>query len=118
MDCSPNSPAAVKAFLDDLTAAKLAERVGRDVFQRVRPTRGRERLGGNRPRHRRPGHARRTWRPKPGVHGSVPSLTDLVDGDPKITTDFRQVYAALLENWLSLPSRAALGARFEPLRIL
>ena len=52
---------------------------------------------------------------RPGVHGSVPSLTDLVDGDPKSSTDFRQVYAALLENWLNLPSQGPLGARFAPL---
>ena len=44
-----------------------------------------------------------------GVHGKVPSLTDLVDGDPKITTDFRRVYASVLEQWLGLPSRTALG---------
>jgi len=50
-----------------------------------------------------------------GVHGGVPSLTDLVDGDPKVSTDFRRVYAALLENWLGLPSQAALGSRFEPM---
>ncbi len=50
---------------------------------------------------------------KPGVHGKVPSLTDLVDGDPKITTDFRRVYASVLEDWLGLaqPSGAGLGVR-------
>ncbi len=52
---------------------------------------------------------------KGGVHGKVPSLTDLVDGDPKITTDFRRVYAAVLEEWLGLPSRPALGSAFEPI---
>ena len=50
-----------------------------------------------------------------GLHGSVPSLTDLVDGDPKISTDFRRVYAAVLEDWMGLPSRASLGAKFEPM---
>jgi len=52
-----------------------------------------------------------------GVHGIVPSLTDLVDGDPKIATDFRRVYAAVLEDWLGLPSRAALGSAFEAMSV-
>jgi uncharacterized protein (DUF1501 family) len=105
---------AIKAFLDDLTAAKLADRVtvicfsefGRRVAENGSAgtdhgTAGLVMLAG-------PGV-------RPGVHGSVPSLTDLVDGDPKSSTDFRQVYAALLENWLNLPSQGALGARFAPL---
>jgi uncharacterized protein (DUF1501 family) len=50
-----------------------------------------------------------------GLHGSVPSLTDLVDGDPKISTDFRRVYAAVLEDWLRLPSISSLGTKFEPM---
>ncbi len=55
---------------------------------------------------------------KGGVHGKVPSLTDLVDGDPKITTDFRRVYADVLDDRLGLPSRAELGPGFEPMPIL
>jgi uncharacterized protein (DUF1501 family) len=35
-----------------------------------------------------------------GLHGEPPSLTDLDDGDLKHTTDFRDVYAALLANVL------------------
>ena len=54
-------------------------------------------------------------RVRAGLQGRVPSLTDLVDGDPKISTDFRRVYAAVLEDWLALPSRSALGAKFEPM---
>ena len=54
---------------------------------------------------------------RPGMHGAYPSLTDLVDGDLKMTVDFRRVYATVLENWLGLPSREALGGRFEPLPI-
>uniref|UniRef100_A0A7C4QW94 DUF1501 domain-containing protein n=1 Tax=Schlesneria paludicola TaxID=360056 RepID=A0A7C4QW94_9PLAN len=50
-----------------------------------------------------------------GLFGEAPSLTDLDDGDPKFTTDFRRVYATLLENWLNVDSSAALGGRFEPL---
>ncbi|MGW4058039.1 DUF1501 domain-containing protein [Amycolatopsis sp. NPDC004747] len=37
---------------------------------------------------------------KGGFHGAEPSLTDLDDGDLKLTTDFRDVYASLVENVL------------------
>jgi uncharacterized protein (DUF1501 family) len=48
----------------------------------------------------------------------VPSLTDLDDGEPKITTDFRRVYAAVLEDWLGLSSSAALARHFEKLALI
>lgn len=50
-----------------------------------------------------------------GLYGEAPSLTDLDDGDPKYTTDFRRVYATLLERWLQLDSQVALGEKFAPL---
>jgi uncharacterized protein (DUF1501 family) len=37
---------------------------------------------------------------KGGLHGEPPNLTKLDDGDVKYTTDFRDVYASLLENVL------------------
>lgn len=51
---------------------------------------------------------------KGGVYGRAPSLTDLDDGDPKFTTDFRCVYATLLDRWLEIPSQKVLGSQFEP----
>jgi uncharacterized protein (DUF1501 family) len=50
-----------------------------------------------------------------GLIGSYPSLTDLVDGDLKMTVDFRRVYATILEDWLGLPSKNALNGTFEPM---
>ncbi len=52
-----------------------------------------------------------------GLVGTTPSLTDLEDGDLKTQFDFRRVYATVLEHWLGLPSREALGGTFEPLRL-
>ncbi|HET6425526.1 MAG TPA: DUF1501 domain-containing protein [Planctomycetaceae bacterium] len=52
---------------------------------------------------------------KGGMYGTAPSLTDLDDGDPKFTTDFRRVYATLLERWLQRPSEPILGEVFAPL---
>lgn len=51
---------------------------------------------------------------KGGFYGAMPSLTDLVDGDLKYSTDFRQVYATWLDRWLEISSPAVLGATFEP----
>jgi uncharacterized protein (DUF1501 family) len=48
-----------------------------------------------------------------GLIGSYPSLTDLVDGDLKMTVDFRRVYATVLEGWLGLASKTALNGTFE-----
>ncbi len=49
---------------------------------------------------------------KGGVLGTMPSLLDLADGEPVATTDFRTLYASVLENWLGLPSESALGGKF------
>lgn len=52
---------------------------------------------------------------KTGFHGTAPSLTDLTDGDLKFNTDFRSVYATLLDNWLEIPSTGVLGGEFPKL---
>ena len=51
---------------------------------------------------------------KGGLHGATPSLTDLDDGDLKYTTDFRRVYATLLDKWLNADSAKVLGGKYEP----
>ena len=52
-----------------------------------------------------------------GHYGEVPSLTDLAEGDNlPHTTDFRQVYATMIEGWLGHRSSSELlNGRFEPL---
>ena len=55
---------------------------------------------------------------KAGLIGDHPSLDDLQDGDLKHHTDFRQVYATLLEDWLGYPSSALLGGAYEKLPLL
>lgn len=52
---------------------------------------------------------------KPGLYGAHPSLTDLDRGDLKFTTDFRSVYATILENWLGAKSEPVLGQAFPKL---
>ncbi len=53
-----------------------------------------------------------------GVHGKHPSLTDLSDGDLIHHTDFRQVYASILDRWLNADPRTILGGDFEPVPFL
>lgn len=55
---------------------------------------------------------------KAGLIGSHPSLTDLQDGDIRFHTDFRQVYATLLDRWLEVDSVPVLGGRFNPVPAL
>jgi uncharacterized protein (DUF1501 family) len=53
---------------------------------------------------------------KGGMYGRPPSLTDLVlDGNLENTTDFRQVYATLIEEWMGADSAKVLGQKFKPL---
>ena len=53
---------------------------------------------------------------KGGLHGRHPSLTDLDDGNLKMTTDFRRVYATMINEWLGYDDTAAiLKSKFETL---
>jgi uncharacterized protein (DUF1501 family) len=55
---------------------------------------------------------------KGGFHGEPPSLTNLDNGNLRFTTDFRSVYATLLEQWLQAPSKDILGESFPQLDLL
>jgi uncharacterized protein (DUF1501 family) len=53
---------------------------------------------------------------KGGLYGAPPSLTNLVLGDNlERTTDFRRVYATLIQDWLGVDSAKVLGQKFESL---
>jgi len=55
---------------------------------------------------------------KGGVYGDHPSLTDLDYGNLKWHTDFRSVYATVLEGWLDVPASAVLGDSFSSLKFI
>lgn len=57
-------------------------------------------------------------RVKSGLIGKHPSLNDLQDGDVKFHTDFRQVYATVLDQWLKVDSAPILGDNFAPVPAL
>jgi uncharacterized protein (DUF1501 family) len=107
---------ALKAFLDDLAAARLAERVLVLCFSEF----GR-RVAENGSQGTDHGTAGPVFlagpKVKPGPVGETPRLLELVDGDLKMGIDFRRVYAGVLEDWLGLPSKLALGAEFAKLTL-
>jgi uncharacterized protein (DUF1501 family) len=52
---------------------------------------------------------------KGGLWGAHPSLTDIEADSLKVHTDFRRVYATVLERWLGLKSEKVLAPGFAPL---
>jgi uncharacterized protein (DUF1501 family) len=55
---------------------------------------------------------------KGGFYGRHPSLTDLDDGNMKMTTDFRRVYTTMIKEWLGYDRPdAVLKGTFEPLGV-
>ena len=55
---------------------------------------------------------------KGGFYGQHPSLTDLDDGNLKMTTDFRRVYATAIKEWLGYDdTQTVLKGRFEPIGV-
>jgi uncharacterized protein (DUF1501 family) len=107
---------AVKAFFDDLAAAKLADRVVVLIFSEFGRTVRENGSGGT--DH---GTAGPVFLAGPGLKGGLvgatPSLLDLdpTHGDLRRSLDFRQIYATVLRDWLGLPSKQALGGTFEAL---
>ena len=43
-----------------------------------------------------------------GFYGNTPDLTDLDDGNLKMTTDFRRVYASMIEGWMGMDDASAV----------
>jgi uncharacterized protein (DUF1501 family) len=55
---------------------------------------------------------------KSGLVGAHPSLTELEMGNLKHHTDFRQLYATVLEKWLGVSSKEVVGGAFPEVEIL
>jgi uncharacterized protein (DUF1501 family) len=54
-----------------------------------------------------------------GLYGDAPDLSALVDnGNVPYTTDFRRVYATVIDGWLGVPHEELLGQRWDPLGFL
>jgi len=108
---------SVAAFVDDLKRDKLLDRVllmtfsefGRTVAENGRHGTGH---GSAAPMFLVGG------RLQGGLVGAHPNLTELENGGQKFHTDFRRVYATVLDRWLGLDSAAVLGEKFAPLDVL
>ncbi len=98
---------AVAAFFADLTEAKLADRVTLLSFSEFGRTVKENGSAGT--DH---GTAGACFVAGPtvnaGLVGTMPSLTDLEKGEPKMTTDFRGVYRAALGDFMNLPTEDGL----------
>ncbi len=55
---------------------------------------------------------------KAGLIGEQPKLTEPEKGGLKPQTDFRSLYATVLDNWLGFDSQPCLGEKFAPLDLL
>jgi uncharacterized protein (DUF1501 family) len=95
--------AAVAAFFNDLKDSKLADRVTLLSFSEFGRT-----IQENGSAGTDHGTAGACFMAGPtvagGLVGSMPSLTDLEKGEPKMTTDFRRIYHGVLTDWMSLPA--------------
>jgi uncharacterized protein (DUF1501 family) len=105
---------AVQAFFLDLAAARLAERVAVLSFSEFgRQVRENASAGTDH------GTVGPVFLAGPGVRGGLagttPRLTDLPDGEPRMSVDFRQVYATVLGDWLGLATYPAVGGSFDRL---
>jgi uncharacterized protein (DUF1501 family) len=107
----------LKAFLDDLKSADLEDRVIVVAFSEF----GR-RVKENASQGTDHGAAGPVFvagsQSAGGLVGTMPSLTDLDDGDLKMTTDMREIYATILEDWLGINSTSILAGTFPKAAIL
>jgi uncharacterized protein (DUF1501 family) len=106
---------AVNAFFADLQSAKLADRVTLLAFSEFGRT-----IKENGSAGTDHGTAGVTFlcgpKVKGGVAGTLPSLTELEKGEPKMTTDFRRIYATILGGWLGIKGDV-LGENYEALNL-
>jgi uncharacterized protein (DUF1501 family) len=107
---------ALQAFLDDLAAARLADRVVVLTFSEFGRTVKENGSAGT--DHGTAGPVFLAGKSvQPGLVGQTPSLLELDPrhGDLKMSLDFRRVYATVLADWLGLPAKTALSGDFERL---
>ena len=102
---------SVKAFLDDIDQLKQSDRVAMMCFSE---------FGRRVEENASAGTDHGTAGPmfmagaavKSGLIGKLPSLNDLQDGDLRHHTDFRQVYAAVIQNWFECEAEPILKGKF------
>jgi uncharacterized protein (DUF1501 family) len=103
---------ALKAFLDDLKAAGLEKRVVVLAFSEFgRRVQENDSAGTD---HGAAGIVFLGGAPiNPGLYGERPDLSKLANGDLAVTTDFRRIYASILDVWLDVPHATILRGKFS-----
>ena len=102
---------SVKAFLDDIDHLKQSDRVALMCFSE---------FGRRVEENASAGTDHGTAGPmfmagtavKSGLIGQLPGLSNLQDGDLRHHTDFRQVYAAVIQNWFQCEAEPILKGKF------
>jgi uncharacterized protein (DUF1501 family) len=112
--------AGLKAFMDDVQAQGLGQRVlvllWSEFARRIEPNANAGTDHGTAQALILLGEGVRA-----GVYGNPPSLdpaNTIDDGNLRMSTDFRQVYATVLSGWLGVDATAVLGANWGTLPIL
>jgi len=112
--------AGLKAFMDDLQAQGLGGRVlvllWSEFARRIEPNANAGTDHGSAQAMVLLGHGVRA-----GIYGNPPSLeqADTVDdGNLRMSVDFRQVYATVLNVWLGVDATAVLGANWGTIPVL
>jgi uncharacterized protein (DUF1501 family) len=108
---------AIKAFYDDLAAHGNGDRVLTMTFSEF----GR-RIEENGSQGTDHGEASPLFLigggVKGGLYGDAPDLSKTNMGNVRFTTDFRSVYATVLERWLGRPSTPVLNGTFEQIAVI
>ena len=108
---------AVRGFMDDVARLGRADDVAVMIFTEFgRRVEENGSLGTDHGTADTDVPLRQTRSLKGGFYGRPPSLTDLDDGNLKMTTDFRRVYATVIKEWLGYDDTdAVLKGRFDSL---
>ena len=105
---------AIKAFIDDLRAVQLEDRVTILCFSEF----GRrvDENGSAGTDHGTAGPVFLVGKNiRGGMHGEYSSLLDLDDGGLKVKTDFRQIYSTVLNEWLGVNPKPAIQKELQSL---
>ena len=107
---------AIATFMDEMAAIGKADKVTLVVFSEF----GR-RVSENNSQGTDHGAAAPMFviggKVKGGLIGDKPDLTQLDRGDLKWRTDFRQVYATLLDEWMGAESASIFGKKFDHVKV-
>jgi uncharacterized protein (DUF1501 family) len=105
---------ALRAFLDDLAAAKMADRVLVLAFSEFGRTLAENASGGT--DHGTTGPVFLAGPSvRAGLFGETPKVLEPEDLELKKGIDFRRVYTTVLEDWLALPAKDAVGGEYAKL---